>query len=146
MKLRRDISRSAGRLARDTGGIAAVEFALTAPLLLILFLGIAMIGLRIQDHGEAREGIRAGAHAVMSDVDDLSVVRSVTQSALKNSADRSKVNVSRMFRCDGAETTSSSCQNSQVTREFIKIEVSIFEDAKLGGAPTVSEQLEVRVQ
>jgi Flp pilus assembly protein TadG len=38
-------SRFIRRLARDDGGLGAVEFALVAPVLLALLLGIAMLGI-----------------------------------------------------------------------------------------------------
>jgi Flp pilus assembly protein TadG len=63
LRLRRSRAASAGR--HDDEGLAAVEFALVLPLLVVLLFGIVVTGLvfigRMQVQAAAREGARAGA-------------------------------------------------------------------------------------
>lgn len=63
MRPRRSRAASAGR--HDDEGLAAVEFALLLPVLVVLLFGIVVTGLvfigRLQVQAAAREGARAGA-------------------------------------------------------------------------------------
>lgn len=55
----------AGRMRRDELGVAAVEFALVLPVLVMLLFGVTTTGLAYNDHlsisNAAREGARLGA-------------------------------------------------------------------------------------
>lgn len=66
MNPRRSRAASAGR--HDDEGLAAVEFALVLPVLVVLLFGIVVTGLvfigRMQVQAAAREGARAGAMVV----------------------------------------------------------------------------------
>ncbi|KCZ46571.1 MULTISPECIES: TadE/TadG family type IV pilus assembly protein [unclassified Hyphomonas] len=131
--------------SRSIRGIAAVEFALTAPLFVLLLLGIITYGISIKEHGDAQEAIRAGAHAAMSDVRDTSAIQNVVYQALNSTKYRSRVNVKRSLRCDGADTTSVNCSDGRAAEEFVEINLRVFSNAELTGTPKIQKDVEVRV-
>lgn len=133
------------RWRRDCAGVAAVEFALVAPVFAVLLLGIISLGFSIRDHHEAREGVRAGVHAVMSDVNDLSAIKSIVYASLSKSQSRSLVTVSRDKRCQGSSTTYSTCSDGTEPQEYIDVGVKVFTNSELTGSPKFRESMEVRV-
>ena len=130
---------------RDTDGIAAVEFALTAPIFGLLFLGIVTLGISIKEHGDAQEAIRAGAHAAMSDIRDTNAIKNIVYEALNNAKYRSRVSVNRFLRCDGENTTSVNCSDGRAAEEFVEIDLKVYSDAEFTGSPKIQKDLEVRV-
>jgi len=130
---------------QNTAGIAAVEFALTAPLFVLLVLGIVTLGISIKEHGDAQEAIRAGAHAAMSDIRDTSTIQSIVYEALNEAKYRSRVQVKRSLRCDGSTTTTTNCSDGRAAEEFVEIDVKVFSTSDLTGSPKIHKDLEVRV-
>ncbi len=57
----RGLGRPIRRLAGDTGGISAVEFALVAPVIMFCFLAAADLGLSIYQNAQVGNAARAGA-------------------------------------------------------------------------------------
>ncbi len=136
---------AAYRWCCDRSGMAAAEFALTAPIFAALVLGISTVGLAIKEHSIAREAVRAGVHAAMSDVDDLTRIKDIVYASLSSSGNRSQVSVSRDLRCKGVSTTSNSCSDGSLPQEYIEVGVKMFSDATLEGNPKIRENMEVRV-
>lgn len=130
---------------RNTAGIAAVEFALTAPIFALFLLGIITFGVSIKEHGDAQEAIRAGAHAAMSDIRDTNAIQNVVYEALNSAKYRSQVNVKRSLRCDGTETTSVNCGNGRAAEEFVEIDLRVYSSSDLTGTPKIRRDVEVRV-
>lgn len=60
------IPRSWIETARDRAGVAALEFALIAPILLLILLGIIQIGLTFNSYLELTNGTEAGARQFAS--------------------------------------------------------------------------------
>jgi Flp pilus assembly protein TadG len=52
------------RVARDPTGATAVEFALVAPVLLLLLVGMAKFGLTLNNYIELTSGVQTGARAL----------------------------------------------------------------------------------
>jgi Flp pilus assembly protein TadG len=134
------------RFRRNCEGVAAVEFALTAPLFGLLMVGIATIALDIKEHSNAREAIRAGAHAVMNGEEDLAIVQQAVVYALGEKSDTISVNVSRTSRCDGAATTAQLCASGGAPHEFITINLNTVQDAEIQGGSDIQESIEVRIK
>lgn len=57
------------RFVRDEGGTAALEFALIAPVVLLLFVGMANLGLRFLEEGRLTQVTRETAQAALYTAD-----------------------------------------------------------------------------
>jgi len=62
----------AGRFARATAGNAAVEFAVVAPVLALLFVGTVDLGMLVKDAASLDGAVRAAAQYARSSPCDLS--------------------------------------------------------------------------
>lgn len=136
----------ASRYRRNCEGVAAVEFAITAPLFGLLIVGIAMIALNIKERSNAREAIRAGAHAVMSGEEDLAIVQQIVVYALGDESDTISVNVTRTKRCNGVATIAQICVGGGTLQEFITINLNTVQDATIQGGSDIRESMEVRIK
>lgn len=133
-------------IRRNCEGVAAVEFAITAPLFGLLIVGIATIALDIKERSNAREAIRAGAHAVMNGEKDLANVRKLVVYALGDESETISVNVGRTLRCDGVATIAQICANGGIPEEFITINLSTDQDVSLKSGSGIHESIEVRIK
>lgn len=134
------------RFARDRAGGPAIEFALTAPILALLIVGVFAVGLEVNARIDAREAVRAGAHAIMSGEEDASVVRQIVLNALDGGQEGYVVDVTRSFRC-GVELLSLSrvCSNGALAQEYYTIELKAAAGAAYEDSPPIQASMEVRV-
>ncbi|MSP83616.1 MAG: pilus assembly protein [Alphaproteobacteria bacterium] len=63
--LARSLARRIRRLARDRRGVEAVEFALIAPILVIVTVGVLELGLMVFDYHRAGEATRRGVRTAI---------------------------------------------------------------------------------
>lgn len=126
--------------------MAAVEFAIMAPLFGLLIVGITTIALDIKAHSDAREAIRAGAHAVMNGEEDLTVIQQIVTYALGEGGDTVSVQVTRNSVCNGVVTFAKLCLDGSTPEEFIAIDLNMSQDAMVQGSLDVRESIEVRVR
>jgi Flp pilus assembly protein TadG len=68
-------------LQRDTGGVAAIEFALIGPAFIVMILGVLQVGMGMQSYNAMRN--------LSADVARYSMVQYQTGNALSNSQIRS---------------------------------------------------------
>lgn len=134
------------RFRRNCDGVAAVEFAIIAPVLGLLIVGIATVALAITERSNVREAMRAGAHAVMNGEEDLAVVQKVVVYALGDESEVISVNASRTFRCDGVATIAQICVGGDAPQEFITINLNTVQDGALQSRSDIQESMEVRVK
>ena len=86
--------RDAAALAGDTGGLAAVEFALIAPLLFLLLLGAIQLGWVVHNAASVRWALEASARSLMIDPSLTSEdLRTAMVAKLANVADAADVEV-----------------------------------------------------
>jgi Flp pilus assembly protein TadG len=133
------------RFARDRRGGPAIEFALTAPVLALLILGIVAVGFEVDARIDAREAVRAGAHAVMAGEEDANAIRLVVLNALGSASDAYTVQVTEQYRC-GATLVSAEdeCGGDSPQRYFV-IAIDAAAGAAYVDAPAISASIEVRV-
>jgi len=126
--------------------VAAVEFAITAPLFGLFIVGIASTALSINQHSKAREAIRAGAHAVMNGQENLTSIQRIVVYALEDESDTIAVNVSRSARCNGVEAIANICVGGSAPQEYITIDLNTTQEAVLQGSSDIQESIEVRIK
>lgn len=63
------------RFGRDRSGVAAVEFAIAAPMLLFGLIIMTDLGLAIQERMNLDQAVRSGAEFLMGDVTDEDTVK-----------------------------------------------------------------------
>lgn len=69
------------RFKRNTSGVAAVEFAIGAPMMIFAMLIMTDIGLAINERMNLDQSVRAGAEFVMNDISDTSDLEKLMTSA-----------------------------------------------------------------
>ena len=88
------------KLIRNKEGSAAVEMAFVMPVFVIAGLGVADLGLYIQEEMEIKQSVRSGAQAALMGIQDTTALAQV----IKDSVNRGE-EVSTLFG-NGAVTTS----------------------------------------
>jgi Flp pilus assembly pilin Flp len=139
------IRRQLRRFARDRRGGPAIEFALTAPLLALLILGIVGVGLEVDARTDAGEAVRAGAHAVMAGETDTNVIGQIVLDALDGPVEGYDVQVTREYRCGGSISLDALCGAGLPAEEYITIDLNSSANAAYHGSPPISANLELRV-
>lgn len=135
------------RFASDRRGGPAIEFALTAPVLALLIVGIVTIGFEADARMDAREAVRAGAHAVMLGETDTSVVEQIVLDSLGAADDSYTVQVTQNFRCNTAVVDEeTSCSDDEPPEEFFVIQLAAPAGVAYSGAPPISANIEVRLE
>jgi Flp pilus assembly pilin Flp len=135
------------RFASDRRGGPAIEFALTAPVLALLIVGIVSVGFEVDARMDAREAVRAGAHAVMLGESDPSVVRQIVLESLGAPDDSYSVGVTQNFRCDTAVVDQeTNCSDDEPPEELFVIHLDAPAGVAYSGAPAISANIEVRVE
>jgi len=90
----------------DKRGVSAVEFALTAPVLLFSLLGVVDIGNVVYQRADMESALRSGIQYFMNGGDDLARAESVVNDAWTTKPDGVNVIAERFCLCD---TTPHAC-------------------------------------
>ncbi|MDA8233114.1 MAG: pilus assembly protein [Magnetospirillum sp.] len=91
------------RLAACRRGVAAVEFALAAPILLVLVLGLADFGMATNERMRLTSAARAGAQYAMGNPTDSAGTRQATLAAA-NGLNSGTVSVTLSCGCNDGST------------------------------------------
>jgi Flp pilus assembly protein TadG len=146
MKLPQIIRIRLERFARDQGGGPAVEFALTAPVLALIVMGVIAIGFEVDARADAREAVRAGAHAVMAGEDDPTVIRQIVIGAIEGSSEGYVIAVAQQYRCDSTVVQEDDvCSDGEYPLEYFVIDLDAPAGVAYVDAPAISASIEVRV-
>jgi Flp pilus assembly protein TadG len=134
------------RFARDRRGGPMIEFALTAPILALLIVGVIAVGFEVDARMDVREAVRAGAHAVMGGQDDPEVIRQIVLSALDGSSEGYVAEVTQEFRCGSTVVDmDDDCSDGDPSREFFIIDLSAPAGVAYSDAPAIDASIEVRI-
>ena len=87
------------RFAQDRSGVAAVEFAMVAPVLAAILVGIAGVAPFVQTNNTIHDALTAGSRYVMAGGTDPTAIQSVTYSAWPNHGNSDSVSVSQYCTC-----------------------------------------------
>ena len=111
----------ASRLLSEARGIAAVEFAIGAPVLIFGVLAMIDAGMAAATRMEIDRNVRSGAQAAMSLNNDPAAIRSIVLAAAGEPADLS-VDVAKVCECEGAEASCTvPCDSGEAPSVFFDI-------------------------
>lgn len=120
--------RLARRFRRDRSGVAAVEFAIAAPMLLFGLIVMTDLGLAIQERMNLDQAVRSGAEFLMGDVTDEAavekyIIASATGAYSDNPGDvernqRPTVTVVKTCECPENPGTAVDCATTICTNEL----------------------------
>jgi Flp pilus assembly protein TadG len=94
------------KFAKDERGVSAVEFALTAPVLMVSVLGVVDIGNIVYQRSDMESALRSGIQYFMNGGDNLSRAEAVVNQAWTTKPDTVTVVADRFCLCD---TTPHAC-------------------------------------
>ncbi len=105
----------------DNRGTSAIEFALTAPILIIGLLIVTDVGLAVNERMVLDQATRSGAELAMNSVDDTATLESMVVSSATGayglalndvaSGDIPQVDVTQFCECPDAPGTAVTCTN-----------------------------------
>lgn len=132
---------------RNEKGVAAVEFALVAPVLVLLMVGIGTYGTRIIAYNKMRQAVSTGAEYVMTVSDDTTEVKNLVLSSWDDKPGDASVTVAQACTCAGVTNDcSTSCADGSYPLRYVTINATgTWND--LGGATktlTASQQVRTR--
>lgn len=106
---------------KDSRGVAAIEFCLTLPVLLLLTLGAYDVSRMVTQRLEYQQAVAEAAGLVLANPPQGSNYSWITGALTKATGlPVSNFTVSRETRCDGTVVTTSACANAsaEVSRYF----------------------------
>lgn len=89
------------RFRGDRRGVAAVEFALLLPMLLVLLVGIAEVGRYLGQAEAVEKGLRAGAMFAARQTLTSGVLSNAAETTIKNLVERGTLDTSGAYLADG---------------------------------------------
>lgn len=110
---------------RDHRGVAAVEFAFIAPILLMVIAGINDGAQLILKQNNMHSGVSAAAEYVMRGGADMTTVQTIGLSAWPSHSDSASVTTSKMCYCGSAGGSCTSlCADQTVPTAYITVAAS----------------------
>jgi Flp pilus assembly protein TadG len=87
---------------RNQDGVAAVEFALVAPVLTILLVGVGTYGLEIIAYSKMRQAVSSGAEYALTTSEDTTTIQAVVNAAWDDKpSSGATVSVTQQCVCGG---------------------------------------------
>lgn len=103
------------RLIKHDGGVSAVEFALIAPILLLMLAGISTGWTYSTQLMEMRTAVKSGANYVLQGGVDLASAKSAVLMSWRNKPGDGNVTVIRQCTCSGAVSACSTvCSDKSI--------------------------------
>jgi len=153
--IRKRLARLVGRTTRDRRGVAAVEFALFAPVLLVLTAGVIDFSLYVGTRIELEQALRAGAQYALKDFKDSTTI----SAAVTPATDLSSVSVSydpatdSYCECPDGTTNAcpgnasySACSTGERPGLFVTLSGSTTFDPMFADLPGLSSNMSVTQQ
>lgn len=137
------------RFGRAAGGAAAVEFALLAPVLVVVLSGIVGYGLAMFDKIDLVSATRAGAQLALIDSSDTSAIENAVVGATGLGITAADVSTTEYCEClDGSTITcGATCGDGSDNRHFMTITATFDHTLLLiGNTVTLTGETTVRTQ
>jgi len=104
-----------------TSGNSAIEFAVTAPILIVALVMMIDIGIAMTTRMEMDRNVRAGVQAAMSQINDLDAIKEMI-SASSGESEIVSLNVDKVCSCGGIATACTNwCSVDEPPSVFINI-------------------------
>ena len=117
---------AAFRLFGDVRGVSAVEFALTAPMLIVAAIALADFGLAVNEKMRLESAARAGAQAGFSSAGNVAAMQTATLAA--TGLNPSSVTVAATSYCGCANgsviSCSTTCSDGSTIRTYVSVSVT----------------------
>lgn len=109
------------RFSGSESGVAAVEMALVAPILLFGLLLVLDVGIAVAERMDLDRNVRAGVQAAMANINDPDAVKDVVVASL-NGAQGVSVTVTKTCACGSTGTACTSwCSAEEPPSVFVNI-------------------------
>lgn len=102
-----------GTFARSESGNSALEFAMTAPFLIIALVMMLDVGVAVGARMEIDRNVRAGVQAAMSQINDPNTIRDFVLASAAGTGNIS-VNVNKTCSCGSTATPCNTWCSAQV--------------------------------
>lgn len=114
-------------LARGTGGNILVEFALTAPILMLAFVGLIDYGAQYYKSMSLDAAARSGIQYLAANPSDIAGAKVATQMATTLASDQLAVNVTKSCECSGGGATdcNGTCPAGEAMRIFFLVDATM---------------------
>jgi len=112
------------RIAGDCRGVSAVEFALIAPLLVAMILGVVEIATYVTASTSMDRAVRSGAQYVMNGGTDAVVVQEIVRRSWLDAPEKFDVTVETNCLCGGVAVSCSTTSCSGGGRPEIYTEIN----------------------
>lgn len=131
---------------QDHRGVAAVEFAMVAPVLVAIFVGIAGVAPFVQINNTMHDALSAGSRYVMAGGTDPAAIQGVTLAAWPNHGSSATISVSQYCTCASIQGSCNAlCADGTVPQGYTGIQVSTPYSGALG-AQTLTAQQTIRTR
>lgn len=132
------------RFQRHTGGAAAVEFALVAPMLGGVLAALIPTWTALIETSQMRSAVHAGADYLRAGGSDAALVRSVVERSWEDMPEQAGVSVAESCACDAAVSRCSAlCPSGSPPALYVEISASFGDpDRRIGR--TAAEVVRVR--
>ena len=119
------------RFRRDCKGTSALEFALAAPMLALVLLGITDGFSAVAEVSSMRGAVKNGANYVIKGGTDLDATKQAVSSAWTHKPDSAQINASYACSCAGASNACTTLcpDGTSVPHKSMTISASTYVDA-----------------
>jgi Flp pilus assembly protein TadG len=129
--------------ARDENGNAIVEFALIAPVLMIMILGLVDAGRAIGANSRLGNGVTAALRYALSDPYATTAITQAAMSGSRYADGEATVNVARIYECpDGTVISASDTCAAGFKRIFVQVNMTRTQ-ATVFSYPIIGDQITV---
>lgn len=134
---------------RSVSGIATVEAALVAPVLIILLIGLVDIGRYVSDRGKMTRAVKSGSHYFMVGGGDVDAARTIIRSNLANAfGDRyaPTVTVTQYCQCGASvNACNTNCSNGNAPNAYFKMTMNAeYKGVFLNRAHEIDDEVRIR--
>ena len=134
------------RLVRCRSGVAATEFAIFAPMVILGLFTMVDIGSAVTQRMEMDRNVRAGAQAAMSLNNDEASIRGIILASTEE-PEKLKVEVNMQCICAGSSAScSASCPDTTAPAVFVEIGAARAHDGILLPERTLRSQTRVQIR
>ena len=146
MRTLMNISRLLGKIRRDKRGTSAIEFALIAPVLAAVVVGMVDVNAMGMGAANMQTAVRAGAQYAMAGGTDAAVAQTKANGAWTRKPAGGTIAASRVCKCAG---TAQDCNTPCATNQWPEMYMTVTATGHFGGNfysmdKTITETVRVR--